>query len=93
MPKRTFGTGFPGWQDISRPTYKFNNVLSGDSPKIDYLKDVKMQKTSNIDYFKKKETYVYVERSYNWLMVHLLSHNDKIHGCEVNIPEQVVFFD
>ena len=34
-----------------------------------------------------------MERSYNWLMVHLLSHNDKIHGCEVNIPEQVVFFD
>lgn len=94
MPKRTFGPGFPGWQDISRPTYKLNNVLGGDSPKIDYLKDVKMQNTSsNIDCFKKKETHVYVERSYNWLMVHLLSHNEKIQGCEVNIPEQVLFFD
>jgi hypothetical protein len=40
MPKRTFGTGFPGWRDRSRPTYKFNNALSSENTKIDYLKDV-----------------------------------------------------
>lgn len=93
MLKRSFANQVPEWPDVSRPTYDLSRMLGGEARKIDYLKDVKMQKSKQLDYFKKKENFVFVERSYNWLMIHLLSHHESIQGCEVSIPEQVLFFD
>jgi hypothetical protein len=39
---------------------------------------------------KPKDDLVFVEKSFNWLMENLLSHNVKILGCEINIPEMVL---
>lgn len=50
-------------------------------------------KDEKLSFMKKKINYVFMQRSYNWLMIHLLSNSDKIAGCEVNIPEQCIFMD
>lgn len=39
----------------------------------------------------KKAEFVFEERNFNWLMENLLSKNDQILGCEINIPETVLF--
>jgi len=40
-----------------------------------------------------KDDLVFVEQSFNWLMEKLVSPSEQILGCEVNIPETVLFED
>ena len=41
MVKRRFQTGSPEWGDVNRPTYAYTDMIGPDSPKFDYLKDMK----------------------------------------------------
>lgn len=38
-----------------------------------------------------KDDTVFVERSFNWLMEKLVSPSEQIQGCEINIPDTVLF--
>lgn len=38
-----------------------------------------------------RDDLVFVERSFNWLMEKLLSPSEQLLGCEVNIPDMVLF--
>ena len=58
--------------------------LRQDQQQSELLKKLNKVKT------KPKDELVFVERSFNWLMENLLSHNEQILGCEINIPEMVL---
>lgn len=61
---------------------------SGDSIHIDYLAELR---SKNKVFAVKKEDWVFTRRNYNWLMMNLMSNSDLIKGCEVQIPEQVLY--
>lgn len=37
-----------------------------------------------------KGQYIYEKKSFSWLIENLLSNNDRVLGCEVNVPETVI---
>ena len=53
---------------------------SGDSIHIDYLAELR---SKNKVFAKQKEDWVFTRRSFNWLMMNLMSNSDLIKGCEV----------
>ena len=59
-----------------------------DPDKIDYLRDLKKGKG---DIIKPKEQFVFLTKPFNWLMEKLVSPSERISGCEVNIPDMVLF--
>lgn len=61
---------------------------SVDDQRIDYLRDLKREKK---DIIKPKDEYVFLPRSFNWFMEKLISPSERISGCEVSIPDMVLF--
>ena len=75
----------PTFKDAKNPGWRPD---SEDDFHIDYLAEVRQK--SNV-FAKEKAAYVFKRKSFNWLMTHMLSHSDLIQGCEVQIPEQVLY--
>ena len=62
-------------------------VLNSDGePKIDYLRDLR-----NRDGHGMQREFLYSEKSFNWLLKHLMSPNNRLSGCELNIPDIAIF--
>ena len=60
---------------------------SDGEPKIDYLRDLK-----NKDGHGKEREFIFSERSFNWLMKHLMPpSNTRLSGCELNVPDIAIF--
>lgn len=61
--------------------------MEEEEDKIDYLRDIKKQKTGLI---KPDPDFIYTSRGHNWLMENLLPPSDSILGCQISIPDQVL---
>ena len=59
---------------------------SDGEPKIDYLRDLR-----NRDGHGMPREFLYSEKSFNWLLKHLMSPNNRLSGCELNIPDIAIF--
>lgn len=75
----------PSFKEAKNPSKRSG---SGDSMHIDYLAELR---SKNKVFAKQKEDWVFTRRSFNWLMTNLMSNSDLIKGCEVQIPEQVLY--
>ena len=84
-----------GFQDFVKYELNEEGIVKSSIRKTGIQEEAQLEllKKLNKSKIAPKDDLVFVEQSFNWLMEKLVSPSEQILGCEVNIPETVLFED